>query len=62
MVKITFMATFEGGGMRGIQKQYQKLIYSTELRLKTLNKLFLCGNFGFSIYPKTLEIIPWHKT
>jgi hypothetical protein len=50
------MDTFRGG--RGIlspvkfvfipwnnNKKYQKLIYSTELRLKTLNKLFLCGNF-----------------
>ena len=26
-------------------KKYQKLIYPTEFRLKTLNKLFLGGNF-----------------
>ncbi len=58
MVQMTFMVTFRReGGIGGIlspakfvcipwnsNKNYQKLIYSMALRLKSLNKLYLCGN------------------
>jgi len=46
--KLLLWQHLEGGGYFmpwNKNKKHQKLIYSTELRLKTLNKLFLCGNF-----------------
>jgi hypothetical protein len=72
------MVILRGGGIRGVfmpwnkNRKHHKLIYSTEsglIKIKwkfRLNYDIKCKNicifYGFSIYPKSLVNIPWHKT